>query len=361
MGGESTTPSSDHPSELTVLLATPLEAELAERVGTQTPGATVLFEPELLPEPRYPSDHAGDVDFVRTPGDQDRFESLLGRAEVLLGVPGETPQSLRETVQRGPRLHWIQGTSAGFGEQIREAELAQKDLERILFTSSVGVHASQLAEWAMLGLLYFTKGVPRLLDDARSRRWPHYPVAELAGKRLLIVGLGHIGKEVAHLARGLGMHVTGVRRHPDATDLAHLDAIGTIEDLGELLSGTDAVVLALPGSPQTDGLLDAALFQQVRTGAILVNVGRGTTVDEPALIEALRSGRLIGAALDVVSTEPLPPESPLWSLDNVLLSPHTAALSRSENELVVQLFIDNLHRYAGGRPLRNLVDLQAFY
>ncbi len=345
----------------TVLLATPLEADLAERIVEQVPESTVLFEPDLLPEPRYPSDHAGDPAFARNPRQQERFEVLLGRAEVLLGVPGGTAQSLRSTVAASPGLRWIQGTSAGFGEQIRTAGLDEPDLRRIVFTSSVGVHATQLAEWAMLGLLYFTKGVPRLHQDARARRWPHYAVDELAGKRVLVVGLGHIGREVARLARCLGMHVTGVRRRPDSADLEHVDATGTLEELGELLARTDAVVLSLPGTPQTEGLLDAALIHRIPTGSIVVNVGRGTTLDEPALVEALRSGQLLGAALDVVAEEPLPADSPLWTLDNVLLSPHTAALSRRENELVVRLFIDNLHRYVAGRPLRNVVDLQSFY
>jgi len=344
-----------------VLVATPLQPQLAERIRSSVPGIDLLYDPELLPPPRYPNDHAGDRSYRRPPQDQARFEDWVKRSEVLLGVPGDTAKGLRQVAGCSPRLRWVQGTAAGAGQQVRDAGLDPVTLDRITFTSSAGIHASQLAEWAMLGLLAFTKDLPRLLRDQRSRTWGHYPVRELQGQRLLIVGLGHIGREVARCARALEMYAIGVRRTPGDHDLRFVDEVHSTAELAELVPVVDAVVLALPSSPETDGLFNADLIHALPAHAILVNVGRGTTIDQDALIDALRRGRLAGAALDVYATEPLPSDNPMWTMDNVLISPHTAALSLNENDRLVELFIDNLARYRQGRPLRNVVDTSHFY
>jgi phosphoglycerate dehydrogenase-like enzyme len=349
------------PAALTVLIATPLEEELVQRVRDSAPGLEVLHDAALLPPPRYPSDHSGDPDFRRDEDGQRRFDGWVERAEVTLGVPGETPAALRELVGRAARLRWVQGMAAGMGQQVRAADLSAADLERVTFTSSVGVHATQLAEWAVLALLVFTKDLPRLQRDQRARRWDHYAVRELTGQRLLVVGLGHIGREVARSARALGMHVTGVRRTPDHSDLEWVDRTASIDELAAVVPEADAVVLALPATTATNGLFTAELVDALPSHAVLVNVGRGSTLDEAALVAALREGRLAGAGLDVTATEPLPSDSPLWSMDNVLLSPHTAALSTKENERIVDLFCDNLRRLQNGEPLRNRVDTTHFY
>ncbi len=165
----------------------------------------------------------------------------------------------------------------------------------------------------MLGLLAFTKDLPRLLNDRRSRNWDHHPVRELQGQRLLVVGLGHIGREVARCARALEMYVIGVRRTPSDSDLFFVDEVRGSSELADIVPGVDAVVLALPGTPETDGLFDADLINALPTHAIVVNVGRGTTIDQDALIDALRRHQLSGAALDVCSTEPPAPDNPLWT------------------------------------------------
>lgn len=345
----------------TVLIATPVEPELVERIRQEEPGLEVLFDPGLLPPTRYPNDHAGDRSWRRSPEQERQFGDWIGRAEVMYGVPHETPQSLRDVVDRAPALRWVQGTAAGAGQQVRAADLTEQELRRITFTSSVGVHARQLAEFAVLGLLAFTKDVPRLIGDARAHHWDHYAVRELAGQRLLVVGLGHIGRETAQLARALGMHVTGMRRNPTPEDDELVDRMRPTAELVDAVRESDAVVLALPDTEQTRGLFGRAAVDALPGHGIVVNVGRGSTVDEEALVAALREHRLAGAALDVFATEPLPEDSPLWDLDNVLLSPHTAALSMHENERIVELFLDNLGRFGRGEPLRNVVDPKHFY
>jgi phosphoglycerate dehydrogenase-like enzyme len=340
-----------------VMIGTPLERRLAERIRWEGPdGIEVLYDPGLLPPPRYVNDHAGDPDFTRTRTEEARFQHWLGHAEVLLGVPSESPASLNEIVRCSPHLRWVQGTAAGTGQLVRDAHLPAQALDRITFTSSAGIHATQLAEWAILGLLAFTKNVPHLLSDQRSRRWSHYPVRELRDQRLLVIGLGHIGRQVSRYAHALGMHVIGVRRTPSDEDLRFVDQVFANGELGTLVPDADAVVLALPATPETDGVFTAELIDALPAHGIIVNVGRGTTLDQGALTDALRHRRLCGAALDVSSPEPLPPDDPLWGLDNVLLSPHTAALSVHENDRLVDLFLDNLKRYTSQHPLSNVVD-----
>jgi glyoxylate/hydroxypyruvate reductase len=342
-----------------VLIASPLEAELVERIRASEPRALVLFDPSLLPPPRYPCDHRGVAGFRRDAAGERRFREWLDQAEVLFGYPGDSPDGLADVVRSCPRLGWVQGTAAGTGEVARRAGLTSRDLDRVLLTSAVGVHATPLAEWAMFGLLAFTKGLPRLLADKAGHCWEHHPVRELSRGRLLVVGLGEIGREVARLGRSFGMTVLGVRRQ--AGDDPSVDEMHLVAELGEVLPAVDAVVLSLPDTDATRGLFSRDLIDRLPRHAVVINVGRGSTVDEAALVDALREHRIAGAALDVSATEPLPEDSPLWSLDNVLLSPHTAALSVRENERIVELFLDNLRRYLGGRPLRNRIDPDHLY
>jgi glyoxylate/hydroxypyruvate reductase A len=343
-----------------VAIAVPLEAELVEPIRRLDSRVQVSYAPELLPPVRYPNDHRGVEDFQREPGEECRWWEMIAAAEVLYGIPGDSPEGLAAAVRRSRGLRWVQATSAGAGEQVADAGLSAPDLGRVAVTSAAGLHAGPLAEFALLGLLAFTKDLPRLLADQHARRWGHYPVGELSGRTLLIVGLGQIGEEVARLAAGFGMRVVGINRSGVA-ESPHVHEVGRSTELLDRLPEADAIVVTAPLTPETEGLLDAAAIAQMREGAILVNVGRGGVVDEPALIEALRGGRLAGAALDVFATEPLPTDSPLWEMPNVLMSPHTAALSVRENERLVKLFVENLGRYLRGDRLRNRVDPELLY
>jgi phosphoglycerate dehydrogenase-like enzyme len=345
---------------VTVAIAIPLEADLVEPIRAVDPRVEVAYAPDLLPPVRYRGDHRGVEDFRRTPPDERRFWEMIAGAEVLYGIPGDSPEGLACAVRRGQRLSWVQATSAGAGEQVGAAELSREELERVTVTSAAGVHAGPLAEFALLGVLAFARDLPRLEADQRAHRWGHYPVAELSGRTLLIVGLGQIGGEVARLAAAFGMRVIGVNRS-GRTDSPHVQDIRRTDELNACLPEADAIVIAAPLTEETSGLIDAAAFARCKTGTILVNVGRGGVVDEAALIEALRSGRLAGAALEVFAREPLPADSPLWDLPNVLVSPHTAGLSMREDERIVSLFVENLGRYLRGEPLRNRVDPELLY
>jgi phosphoglycerate dehydrogenase-like enzyme len=343
-----------------VVIATPVEAELVARLRDVDGRLDVLFEPDLLPPPRFPSDHRGALDFRRSPAEEERFSRLVGGAEVLYGIPGETPAGLAWAVRTAPGLRFVQATAAGAGEQVRAAALTATELERVAIASASGVHAVPLAEWSLLGLLAFTKGLPRLRRDAAARQWGHYPVDELRGRTLLVVGVGEIGAEVARLASAFGMRVLGVKRDTNEA-VAHVESLHPPEAIDDLVPAADAIVITLPLTDETRGLVGRRTIGRMRDGAIVVNVGRGAVIDEEALIEALESGKLAGAALDVFAEEPLPETSPLWALDNVIVSPHTSALSWHENERIVELFADNLGRYLRGDELRSRVRTSVFY
>jgi phosphoglycerate dehydrogenase-like enzyme len=345
-----------------VLIASPLEAELAARIQDADRRAEVLYQPDLLPPARWPADHRGDPAFERDAEGEARWRALLDRAEVLLGIPGDSAEGLAEAVNGLPGLRWVHATSAGAGEQVRKAGLPPEALERVAITTSSGVHAKPLAEFAVLGLLVVAKELPRLVEQQRARAWPevHTPLRELSGQTLFLVGLGEIGREVARLGRALGMRTVGFRRTegppPDGVDEVHGP-----QRLTELAGRADAMVVSLPMTEQTAGLVDRATIERLPASCIFVNVGRGGVVDEPALIDALRDRRITGAVLDVFATEPLPADSPLWTLPNVFVTPHAAALSARENERITELFSDNLRRYLDGRPLRNVVEPGVYY
>jgi phosphoglycerate dehydrogenase-like enzyme len=345
-----------------VLIASPLEAELATRIQAADPRAEVLFEPDLLPPARYPADHRGDPAFRRDAEGEARWRALLDRAEVLFGVPGDSADDLAEVVTGLPRLRWVHATSAGAGEQVRRAGLPAEALERVAVTTSSGVHAVPLAEFAIFGLLAMAKELPRLIEDQRARAWPEVrqPFRELSGQTLFLLGLGEIGREVARLGKALGMRTVGFRR-TQGPPPQWVDEVHGPHRLAELAGRADAMVVSLPLTDQTAGLIDRATIQGLPPDCIFVNVGRGGVVDEPALVDALRDRRIAGAILDVFATEPLPADSTLWTLPNVLVTPHAAALSARENERITELFVDNLRRYLDGQPLRNIVEPGVYY
>lgn len=335
------------------------EPELVEQLCAVDERLDVRFEPDLLPPPTYPSDHRGDPAWSRTPEQEQRFGDLIAEAEIMFGFPREDPAQLAWAVRHAPNLRYVQCTFAGAGQQVREAELTEDELARILFASSVGVHATPLAEWSLFGLLALRKGLPRLQADARERRWNHYPTAELRGETLLVVGVGEIGAEVARLASAFGMRVLGIKRTPEPVPF--VDEIHPTVRLDELAADADGIVLTLPLTDETVGLVSRRTIDVLKPNAIVVNVGRGPVVDEEALIDALRAGRIAGAALDVFATEPLPADSPLWELENVIVSPHTAALSIHENARIVELFCENLRRFLAGEELLSRIRTDLFY
>ncbi len=343
-----------------VAIATPLDPDLRPLITAVDPRIELLVDDELLPPQRFPGDHDGDPDFHRTDRQQAAFDGLLARAEVFYGIPDTRPAALGPAVRANPGLRWVQTMAAGGGAQVKAAKLSDDELSRVVFTTSAGVHGGTLAEFALFGVLAGAKDLFRLQSLQRAREWPgRWAMKEISEQTVLIVGLGGIGSETARLLKAFGATVLGVKRTAEPVD--HVDEVHTDAALPDLIARADAMVITLPGTDATTRLINRELLAAAKPGLVVVNVGRGTVVDEPALVDALRSGIVSSAYLDVFATEPLPADSPLWSMPNVLVSPHTAALSLAEDRRIAELFADNLRRYLDGSPLRNVVDTHDFY
>ena len=344
-----------------VALATPLQPDLRHLITDVDPRVQLLADDSLLPAQRHPGDHTGDPDFRRTPEQQAAFDALLARADVFYGIPDVQADTLAPAIAANPRLRWVQTMAAGGGATVKAAGLSPEALAQVTFTTSAGVHGGPLAEFALFGVLAGFKDLPRLQRDQAAHHWPeqNYLMRHLAESTVVVVGLGGIGQETARLLKAFGATVLGVRRTVAPVD--HVDQVYATADLAEVAGRADAVVITLPGTEQTEKLYGADIIAATKPGAVLINVGRGTVVDEAAMIDALRSGQLSSAYLDVTEQEPLPADSPLWELPSVVIAPHTAALSVQQDRQIAELFADNLGRFLRGEALRNVVDTDHFY
>jgi phosphoglycerate dehydrogenase-like enzyme len=303
-----------------------------------------------LPDLRAAADLARLVQVTGVEG----LEVHLPELEAVFAWNFDRPRLL-DVVPRATRLRWIQSISAGV------EELASPTLPAhgVVLTNAAGIYDPGLAESVLGFLLAFSA---RLLEDARLRpgEWPADEITLLRGTTALVVGAGSIGTEVGRLLRAAGLHVRGVARTPRTPDETFQAIVG-VEELHAELARADHVVNVLPITAATRGLFDAVAFSAMQPHAVFVNIGRGSTVDEQALIEALERGLIAGAALDVFAAEPLPAESPLWRMPNVLVSPHRAGDHDRWADDVVALFVDNLERFVAGEPLRNVVDVELGY
>ncbi len=253
-----------------------------------------------------------------------------------------------------PSLRWLQVFNAGIDHPV-----FQRFLEKgVRLSNASGSTAEPIAQNAIAGLLMLARGFPHWLGAQARRTWEPLPLAatpvDLREQTIVVFGLGAIGSEIARLARALGLRVVGVRRRPAAGG-EPVDELHAPERLPELLPRADWLALACPLSDETRGLVGAKAIATLPAGARILNVSRGGVIDEPALIASLRDGRLGGAYLDVFAEEPLPSESPLWALPNVIVTPHNSAVSRGNERRQAEIFLRNLVRYGRGEPLLNEV------
>lgn len=276
-----------------------------------------------------------------------------------------------------PRLRWVQLHQAGFDNVSNQVLYTNSD---VTFTTASGVHSIQMAEYTMAMILAFAHHLPEMMEDKLNTLWPkersnRYMPKELFGATIGIVGYGSIGRQIAKLAQAFGMKVLAVKN-----DLRHLEEANTYlvpetgdptgdlpdriyppEALHSFLKECDFVVLTVPLTPETHHLIDAAALKAMKNDAVLINVARGDVVDQQALIEALQQQRIGGAALDVFSPEPLPPDNPIWILPNVIQSPHIAGLTPHYYERATELFAENLRRFIAGETLLNQVERSKGY
>lgn len=288
----------------------------------------------------------------------EAVEAVRGaRIYLGFGVPAEI---LRE----GSELQWVHSGAAGVGGSLTPEMKARA----LVFTNSAGIHAIPMAETVLAMILHFARGLDfASRGQAESRWWTEpflkedSPIREVGGSTVGIVGYGGVGREVARRVRALGARVLGLRRRPTPEAEEGVEVLHGQEGMARVLAESDYLVVSAPATPATRGLLGRDALGAMKPAAVLVNVSRGSLVDEDALCEALRGGRLRGAALDVFRKEPLPPDHPLWTLPGVLITPHVSAVSRGYWKREVDLVRENIRRFLAGEPLRNVVDRELGY
>jgi phosphoglycerate dehydrogenase-like enzyme len=341
-------------TKLVLLITSYLEPEHVDRIRQVDERLEVIYEPQLMRPPRYAADHNGDPTFQRTPEQEQRWRGLLARADILFDID---PTHRPDLPDRAPNARWVQATSSGIGELIKR-NCYDTRMPTTVFTTASGVHGRPLAEFVVMAMLMHYKGALRMLEAQRRTHWERYAGTDLEGRTLAIVGLGRVGKTIANTCRALGMSVIGTAHRP-APDV--VDRYYEPSHLHAMLPRADVLVLIVPHTPQTEKMIGARELALLPRGAYFINIARGAVVDESALVEALRSGHLAGAALDVFADEPLPPYSPLWEMPTVVVSPHSASTSDRENRRITDLFCDNLRRYLAGQELRNVLNPQRMY
>ena len=309
---------------------------------------------------------------VLTAKDDPSLRLLDPAPEGVRFVVGQRPEELGEAAARAEVLYLISGGRAALepvfarAPRVRWVHVGWAGLDGVLFpgliespvpvTNARGVFSQSLAEFVIAAILFYAKDLRRMLQAQAAGRWEPFEVEEIHGQSVGILGYGDIGRSVAERAKALGMRVFAERRDPRAARDAFLDGAFAPERRRELVAQSDYVVLALPATPETRSLFGAGEIAAMKPTAVLVNVGRGSTVDEPALVRALEERRIRGAALDVFEAEPLPADHAFYRLDNVLVSPHTADRTATWRDEAMRLFLANLECFRKDEPLANVID-----
>jgi phosphoglycerate dehydrogenase-like enzyme len=284
---------------------------------------------------------------------KEDLDALLAWSDVIFGLIAPP-----NTIARAPKLKWIQVISAGV-DRWRDTDVWQS---QVIITGVSGIHATPIGEFVMALMLMFAKNTPLSFKMMETREWQRYPTHTLRGKTVGIVGLGHIGREVARLSKSFGMKVIATRRstkQPGKT--RNVDLLLPQACMKQMLARSDYVILCVPLTPDTRHIIGEAEFKVMKPTARPINIGRGLLIDEEALIRALDEKLIAGAGLDVTSTEPLPKQSRLWSFDNVILSPHVSGGMEDYMLRATELFRENLRCYLNGKRLLNVIDRKKGY
>ena len=284
-------------------------------------------------------------------------ESELAKAaDAECGIGTNNGARVRKLLEAAPKLRWYHSVGAGVENLVGVAEFRERG---IALTNNSGSYDIQIAEHAIAFILAGAKRLHLYRDQQARHQWQDHHQDELRGATLVVYGLGSIGAEIGRLGAALGMRVVGVRRR--AEPVPGIERIVPPERLAEVAAEADYLAIAAPLTPATRGALSRGVIGRMKKTAWIVNIARGAIVDEDALVEALREGRLGGAGLDTLTVEPLPPDHPLWTLQNVIISPHSAGSSPRVRERTLALFVENLRRFKAAEPLLNRVDLEAGY
>ena len=302
-------------------------------------------------------DSLPDATSIAVGNNLEAFERLAPEAQVIFNWSGSR-QLVQQVWKLAPRVKWVHSRAAGL-DGLLFPELVESPA---LLTNGSGVFSQSLGEFVIASALFFAKDFRRMMRNQAAGIWAPFDVEEVAGQIMGIVGYGDIGRACSRRAHAMGMKVLALRRRPERSEGDEfVDRTYGFDRLLDMLPECDYVVAAAPLTPQTRHMIGDAAISAMKKTAVVMNVGRGPVIDEAALVRALETGRIRGAALDVFEAEPLPAESPLYKLENVLLSPHCADHTADWLDQAMRFFIRNYARYAAGEPLLNVVDKKAGY
>ncbi|NLT74596.1 MAG: D-2-hydroxyacid dehydrogenase [Chloroflexi bacterium] len=290
------------------------------------------------------------VEFVHEPS-RENLAAALADADIYIGW------ITRDAFLAAKQLKWIHSPSSGANAYVAIRELVESD---VLLTSAVGTHSACLAESVFAMLLSFTRGIRQFILRQQKHEWSlaelRSCLCELTGQTIGLIGFGSVGRATAKRAEAFGMRILAVDAYPGAKP-DYVESLSGLEGLPRLLAESDYVVVTVPYTKDTDHMIDASCFVQMKDGAYLIGISRGSIIDEDALVDALHSGKLAGAALDVFAQEPLPKDSPLWDEPNLLITPHAMGGTQYEGQHVMAIFEENLPKFLKGYlPLRNQVN-----
>jgi phosphoglycerate dehydrogenase-like enzyme len=294
---------------------------------------------------------------VTITNDEAEVRAAAANAQVILNG-AFTPKLLSIAVTAAPQVEWMHSLWTGVDNAMSPEVLASA----VPLSNGRGVFRVSLAEWTIGAMLHFSYQMRRMIRQQEAGAWETFTTEELHGRTLGVVGYGEIGRAAAQRARAFGMRVLALRRRPELFSGDPLvDQTFDLPHINDLMGSSDYVMVAAPLTPETRGLVGPAQIAAMKPNAVIINVGRGAVIDELALIAALEANKIRGAALDVFTTEPLPPGHPFYRLQNVLMSPHTADHVQDFVHLAVECFLDNMQRFRTKQPLQNIVDKRAGY
>ena len=289
---------------------------------------------------------------IRYPSAGKPLSDCISGADIVLGWDFQYGE-LHKAWKNADQLKWIFWAGAGV-DSLLFPELVESD---VVVTNCRGVFDRSMAEYVLGFIIAFGKHFPESVRLQSQHVWKHRHSEQLLGKEVLIVGVGSIGREIARLLTAFGLTVCGVgRRHREDKDFG---VIYAGSELNSRLATADFVVVMCPSTPESRGMFGVAQFEAMKDSARLINMARGEILDEAALLDALRNGQIAGAALDVFTKEPLPQDSPLWDMDNVIVSPHMSGDFHEHGDVVAAAFFENLKRYRSGEPMLNVIDKRA--
>ncbi len=324
-----------------VVVTVPIDAKIKRLIKNVDPRIKLIEAADLSR-----ADHLGD------PLSREKLDAILADAEIIYGL-----STAYRFLTRAPKLKWVQSVSAGI-----DTFLVPEYLNRnIILTGTSGIHSTAIGEFILTIMLMFAKNAPLCFEMKQRKEWQEFTPGMLHGKTVGIIGLGDIGREVARLSKACGMKVIAIRRTVRTGHARNVDVLYSSHQLATLLSESDFVVLCLPLTPETNKLIGTKELRMMKRTAYIINISRGPIIDELALIKALEKKQIAGAGLDVFATEPLPQDNPLWTLPNVIYSPHIAGWMEDYAERSAAVFCENLKRYLSGKKMLNVFDKKKGY